>query len=137
MVAQQWVVVVVPLHGERVLRSWLGFCKVFYCISMGFMLIFRKLSKNQELILTITVSLYSGIPAKDWYGCRSYFFFSLWSVEKDVIWKTTLRSVIEAETWLFDVFLKTVNDGEIRFSENRFVFKLFQFLRIPQQNFIL
>jgi len=32
-----------------------------------------------------------------------------------------LRSVIDAKTWLFDVFLKTANDDEIYFSENRFV----------------
>jgi len=59
------------------------------------------------------------------------------SVEKDVIWKTTLRSIIEAETWLFDIFLKMAIDGEICFSENCFVFKLIQFLLVHQQNFIL
>ena len=36
--------------------------------------------------------------------------------------KPCYEAFVEAETWLFDVFLKTANDGEICFSENRFVF---------------
>jgi len=41
----------------------------------------------------------------------------------------------KAETWLFDVFLKTANDGKIGFSKNGSdVFMLFQLLHKRQFN---
>ena len=71
---------------------------------------------------------------------RPYWWLNLVveSEKKHVIWKTTLRSIINAETWLFNIFFKTtvfskmVNDSKIGFSKTGFVFKLFQFLHIHQ-----
>jgi len=46
---------------------------------------------------------------------RPYWWLNLaaGSEKKDVIWKPMFGSGLNAETWLFDVFLETANDGEI------------------------
>jgi len=43
-----------------------------------------------------------------------------------------LRSAIEAEIWLLNVFFKTENDDKISFSKHGSVFKLLQFLHVHQ-----
>ena len=77
--------------------------------------------------IPLSLAVETRVSIFEWLSCCPTW--NDWRImQNQDLWKRVLSE--EAETWLFDVFLKTANDGKVGFSENGFVFKLFQFWHI-------